>query len=60
MAGMAGSMARRLRAVELVIRVESMKDKAERDLDIGNIVEKARTIDAFTSSTLSFDPPKEQ
>lgn len=55
MSNMAGSMARRLRAVELVVRIESLKERANRDLDIDNIVEKAKKIDAFTSKTSSFD-----
>lgn len=38
---------RRLKAVKLVVRLESLKDKTDRELEIDKIVEKARTIDTF-------------
>lgn len=38
---------RRLEAVKLVVRLEGMKDKADRELDVDKIVEKAKTIDTF-------------
>lgn len=38
---------RRLEAVKLVVRLEGLKDKGDRELDINKIVEKAKTIDNF-------------
>lgn len=39
---------RKLKAVELVVQVERMKDKADRDLDIDSIIERAKKLDVFT------------
>lgn len=38
---------RRLEAVKLVVRLESLKDKNDRELDIDKIIEKAKTVDNF-------------
>jgi hypothetical protein len=48
---MHGSMARRLKILELAVRIEGMKPTAERDLSTDALLAQAKVLDKFARTT---------
>ena len=57
MMGTRPSHLRKLRAVEIVVRIESLKAREDRELDLDTVLENAKRIDLFA---VKFTDPKEK